>query len=87
MSEEPVSIVSHISIGTNQFEQAITFYDTVLATLNCRRIMEHGEARILWSKVSRILGADADRWTAGHPREWHALWIYRHFQRAGTKFL
>ncbi len=44
MSEEPVSIVSHISIGTNQFEQAITFYDTVLATLNCRRIMEHGEA-------------------------------------------
>ena len=44
MSEEPVSIVSHISIGTNRFEQATTFYDTVLATLNCRRIMAHEDA-------------------------------------------
>lgn len=34
------SIISHVSLGTNQFEKAIAFYDLVLATLGCRRIME-----------------------------------------------
>lgn len=34
------SIISHVSVGTNQFEKAIAFYDAVLATLGCRRIME-----------------------------------------------
>lgn len=35
------SILSHISIGTNDFERAVAFYDQVLPTLGCRRIMEH----------------------------------------------
>ncbi len=34
------SIISHVSIGTNQFDQAITFYDQVMATLGYGRIME-----------------------------------------------
>ncbi|KRW62756.1 VOC family protein [Pseudomonas sp. TTU2014-080ASC] len=34
-------ILSHISIGTNQFEKAAAFYDQVLATLDCTRIMSH----------------------------------------------
>jgi catechol 2,3-dioxygenase-like lactoylglutathione lyase family enzyme len=41
MSEESPSIISHVSIGTNDFERATRFYDRVLATLGCRRIMEH----------------------------------------------
>ncbi|MGH8701499.1 MAG: VOC family protein [Burkholderiales bacterium] len=35
------SILSHVSIGTNDFERATRFYDKVLATLGCKRIMEH----------------------------------------------
>ncbi|EKQ69847.1 lactoylglutathione lyase-like lyase [Leptolyngbyaceae cyanobacterium JSC-12] len=35
------SILSHVSIGTNNFERAIAFYDHVLPTLGCKRIMEH----------------------------------------------
>jgi catechol 2,3-dioxygenase-like lactoylglutathione lyase family enzyme len=35
------SIISHVSIGTNDFETAKEFYQTVLATLGCRIIMEH----------------------------------------------
>jgi catechol 2,3-dioxygenase-like lactoylglutathione lyase family enzyme len=43
MSGNP-SIVSHVSIGTNQFDRAIAFYDRVLGTLGCRRVMEHPQA-------------------------------------------
>lgn len=34
------SIISHVSIGTNRFDQAITFYNQVLTTLGYGRIME-----------------------------------------------
>ncbi|MBD2835646.1 VOC family protein [Pseudomonas sp. JM0905a] len=40
MAENP-SILSHISVGTNDFERAVAFYDKVLPTLGCKRIMEH----------------------------------------------
>lgn len=35
------SILSHVSIGTNDFEKSKKFYQTVLATLGCKIIMEH----------------------------------------------
>ncbi|MGB3291585.1 MAG: VOC family protein [Phormidesmis sp.] len=35
------SILSHISVGTNDFERAVAFYDKVLPTLGCQRLMEH----------------------------------------------
>jgi catechol 2,3-dioxygenase-like lactoylglutathione lyase family enzyme len=40
MDDNP-SILSHVSIGTNNFERAVAFYDKVLPTLGCKRIMEH----------------------------------------------
>lgn len=43
MSDNP-SIISHVSLGTNNFEEAIAFYDKVLATLGCRRTLEHPRA-------------------------------------------
>ena len=43
MAENP-SMLSHVSIGTNDFERAIAFYDKVLATLGCKRMMEHEDA-------------------------------------------
>jgi catechol 2,3-dioxygenase-like lactoylglutathione lyase family enzyme len=41
MADENPSIVSHVSIGTNDFERAVAFYDKVLATIGCKRVMEH----------------------------------------------
>jgi catechol 2,3-dioxygenase-like lactoylglutathione lyase family enzyme len=38
------SILSHISIGTNQFAQAVAFYDRVLPTIGCKRMMEYPDA-------------------------------------------
>ena len=35
---ENPSIMSHISIGTNDFEKAIAFYDKVLATIGAKRV-------------------------------------------------
>jgi hypothetical protein len=36
-SLENPSILSHISVGTNDFENAVAFYDRVLPTLGCKR--------------------------------------------------
>lgn len=41
MSADHPSIVSHVSLGSNRFEEAVAFYEKVLATLGARRIMEH----------------------------------------------
>lgn len=41
MSDDIPSIVSHISIGTNDFDRAIAFYDAVMPTVGAKRIMEH----------------------------------------------
>jgi catechol 2,3-dioxygenase-like lactoylglutathione lyase family enzyme len=38
------SILSHVSIGTNQFERAVAFYDKVLSTLGCKRLMDYPDA-------------------------------------------
>jgi catechol 2,3-dioxygenase-like lactoylglutathione lyase family enzyme len=38
---ENPSILSHVSVGTNDFERAVKFYDKALAPLGCRRVMEH----------------------------------------------
>ena len=38
---ENQSIMNHVSVGTNDFDRAVTFYETVLATLGARRIMGH----------------------------------------------
>ena len=42
MNENP-SILSHVSLGTNHFAQAVAFYDKVLATLNIRRTLDLSE--------------------------------------------
>lgn len=49
MSEQNPSILSHVSIGTNQFERAVAFYDKVLATLGCKRVLEHPGA-VAWGR-------------------------------------
>lgn len=41
MANDNPSIISHVSLGTNQFDKARGFYEKVLATLGCKIIMEH----------------------------------------------
>lgn len=41
MADDNPSILSHVSVGTNDFDRAVGFYDQVLPTLGCKRIMEH----------------------------------------------
>jgi catechol 2,3-dioxygenase-like lactoylglutathione lyase family enzyme len=41
MSNANSSCISHVSLGTNRFEDAREFYEEVLATIGCRLIMEH----------------------------------------------
>ena len=50
MADEIPSILSHVSIGTNDFRRAVAFYDRVLPTLGCKRIMEHRLAAVFVSK-------------------------------------
>lgn len=49
MTTENPSILSHMSIGTNRFDEAVAFYDQVLATLGCKRILAHPGA-IAWGR-------------------------------------
>ncbi|MBB1520429.1 VOC family protein [Aquipseudomonas guryensis] len=49
MSEPNPSILSHVSIGSNRFDQAVAFYDKVLATLGCKRILAHPGA-VAWGR-------------------------------------
>lgn len=39
MSDDIPSILSHVSIGTNDFDRAAAFYDRVLPTIGAKRIM------------------------------------------------
>ena len=36
----PSSALSHVSLGTNRFDEAAAFYDAVLATLGIRRVLD-----------------------------------------------
>ncbi|MTI16820.1 VOC family protein [Rhodobacteraceae bacterium RKSG542] len=41
MSTEIPSIMSHVSVGTDNFEKAVEFYKRVLATIGAKVVMEH----------------------------------------------
>lgn len=41
MNEPNPSMMSHVSIGTNNFAAAVKFYDCVLSALGAKRLMEH----------------------------------------------
>jgi catechol 2,3-dioxygenase-like lactoylglutathione lyase family enzyme len=41
MPDDIPSILSHVSVGTNDFDRALAFYDRVLPTIGARRIMAH----------------------------------------------
>ena len=38
------SMLSHVSLGTNDLNRALAFYDPVMAAIGARRLVEHDEA-------------------------------------------
>jgi catechol 2,3-dioxygenase-like lactoylglutathione lyase family enzyme len=48
--EDNPSILSHVSVGTNDFHRAARFYDAVLPSIGCKRIMEHPGA-VAYGKI------------------------------------
>lgn len=40
---EPPSIISHVSIGTNDFARASAFYDSIMPVIGAKRVFEHPE--------------------------------------------
>lgn len=50
MADDNPSIISHVSLGTNDLERAGRFYDAVLAAISSRRVMEHEGAAIAYGK-------------------------------------
>lgn len=41
MTDEVPTIMNHVSIGSNNLDQALDFYDKVLATIGASRLMSH----------------------------------------------
>ena len=44
------SIMAHVSIGTNRFDDAVVFYDRVLATLGAQRIVDMPGMAVAWGR-------------------------------------
>jgi len=44
------SIMAHVSVGSNQYEKAITFYDRVLAAIGAKRVVEIPGVAVAWGK-------------------------------------
>ena len=47
---ENPSCISHVSIGTNDFDAARAFYDAIMPAIGCRVVMEHPGA-VAYGKV------------------------------------
>ena len=41
MTDEFNLVISHVSLGTNRFEDAVRFNDSLLPTLGCSKVMEY----------------------------------------------
>lgn len=40
MTDQNPSIMSHVSVGTNDFDKAVEFYDAVLPTVGAKRVLD-----------------------------------------------
>ena len=50
-ADPPPSILSHVSIGTNDYARAKAFYDAVLATLQIGVVMEHAGIAVAYGRA------------------------------------
>lgn len=87
MPDDNPSIISHVSLGTNDFEKAIAFYDKVMATLGAKRVMEFEGAAAygkeypeFWvqtpenGELAEIANGTHYGFVAASKKEVHAFW-------------
>lgn len=43
-------MIGYTTVGTNNFVEAATFYDKLLAMLGAKRVMDFGSAFVLWGR-------------------------------------
>ncbi|MEK6807358.1 MAG: VOC family protein [Pseudomonadota bacterium] len=43
-------MIGYVTLGTNDFPRAAKFYDTLLAELGAKRVMEFGPTFVVWGK-------------------------------------
>ncbi|MCY4128493.1 MAG: VOC family protein [Gammaproteobacteria bacterium] len=51
MNDDIPSIMNHVSIGTNRFDEAVHFYDAVLATIGASRQHEIPNVAVAYGKL------------------------------------
>ena len=51
MADENPSIISHVSIGTNDITRALAFYDPVLATIGATRVLDFSPGAVGYGKA------------------------------------
>lgn len=51
MADENPSIISHVSLGTNDYAAACAFYDKVMPTIGAKRVMEHDGVAAAYGKT------------------------------------
>lgn len=51
MATETPSIISHVSLGTNNYAAARAFYDKVMPTIGVKRVMEHEAVAAAYGKA------------------------------------
>jgi len=49
MNDNP-SIISHLSLGTNDMARALAFYDTLMPSLGAKRVFEEGDMAVAYGK-------------------------------------
>jgi predicted enzyme related to lactoylglutathione lyase len=82
-AELPPSIISHVSIGTNDFDRAKAFYTAVLGTLEVKVMMEHPGAVAFGREFPEFwVGVPHDGGKAACG-QWLALWFPGRVEGAG----
>ena len=54
MAAEISGVISHISIGTNDFERAVRFYEAVMPMLGCQKIVGYPGAVAFGKKLPEV---------------------------------
>jgi len=49
-------MIGYQTVGTNKLEEAVVFYDTLLAEIGAKRAMEEAGEFVLWSKAPNTPG-------------------------------
>ena len=64
-------MIGYLTIGTNDLDRAIKFYDPLLATIGIQKLWQHGDMAAVTDRDSVVFGptfwqADSEHWKRRH---------------------